>query len=217
MIKKLLKKIRAKDARVVVFDIDGTLKDLVKEHQAALSKVMNRFVKGKLIRKKLILFLDRIAMWFVKAGILPTNEKMQRTLITIYATILCENINNFNELYEVFYEAENILFDEVKAMLNGISKTKDVYFVTINKQNYNLEEQGIASDRIIYTMSEKKVKAYKRLVEEKKLDKNDIIIVGDNIFDDIRAAKKLSIKYLLVDNYDSKFKRMVAKILNVGM
>jgi len=217
MKQNVLEKITALDVEIIVLDIDGTLKDLASEHKETLSTVLNCFIKGKKTQKRMICLVDKIAMWFVKAGILPTNERMQRILTTMYAIFLFENISEFRKQYEFFYRKEIVIFDEMKQLLEEISKAKDIYFVTINKQNYNLEEQGIASDKIIYTMSKKKVKAYKRLIEEKKLDKSKILIVGDNLFDDIKSAKKLGIKYLLVDNYDSKFKRFIARILNVGM
>ena len=217
MRQRVLEKVAALNAKIIVFDIDGTLKDLVAEHKEALRMVLDKFIKGKKVRKSLVLLLDKIAMWFVKSGILPTNERMKRILTGFYAIILGKNINDFRELYNLFYEKENILFDESKELLEELFKTKEVYFVTINKQNYNLEEQGIIQDRIIYTMSEKKQKAYERLFEEKKLDKSKVLIIGDNLFDDIKSAKKNGVACLLLDNYDSRVKRFVARILNVGM
>jgi len=217
MKQKVLENIAALNANIIVFDIDGTLKDLVREHKEALKKAVNGFVKGKKLRKKFVFGLDEIAMWFVKSGVLPTNGRMQRILITIYSIILCENIANFKESYKFFYEKENILFNESKELLDELLLTKEVYFVTVNKQNYNLEKQGISQDRIIYTLVEKKKKAYQRLFGEKGLDESKVVIIGDNLFDDISSAKKLGVKSLLVNNYNSNFKCFIAKILNVGM
>lgn len=217
MKQRVIENVATLNASVIVFDIDGTLKDLVGEHKEALEKVVNGFVKRKKLRKKLVFSLDKIAMWFVKSGILPTNGRMQRILITIYSIILCENISNFKELYKLFYEKENILFKESKELLKELSRAKEIYFVTVNKQNYNLEEHGISQDRIIYTEAEKKKEAYQRLLDEKKLNKSKMLIVGDNIFDDVKSARKLGVESLLVDNYDSKTKCFIAKILNVGM
>lgn len=216
MKERVLQQVTSLGAHVIVFDIDGTLKDLVREHKESLKGVVE-LVEKKTIRKKVVLSLDKVAMWFVKAGVLPTNGRMQRILMTIYATILNENKKCFNDSYMLFYDNENILFNDSKELLKDLLLDKEVYFVTINKQNYNLEEHGIIQERIIYTQAEKKKEAYRRLFDEKKLDKSKILIIGDNLFDDIKSAKKLGIECLLVDNYNSKTKRIIAKLLNVGM
>ena len=70
MIEKLKEAIMATDAEVILLDIDGTIKDLVKEHQTALRITVNGFNRGKNLRRKFVFFLDKIAMSFVKAGIL---------------------------------------------------------------------------------------------------------------------------------------------------
>lgn len=212
----VVKKIVAVSADVIIFDIDGTLKDLVLEHRVALKGGMNN-IKKKKMRKKVVILLDKIAMWFVKTGMLPTNERMKKILTNIYAIVLNENFESFKTAYKLYYESENILFNNIERLLKELLEEKDVYFVTINKQNYNLDEHGIIQDRIIYTTSQKKIIAYQKLLEDKNLDKDSLLIVGDNLVDDIRAAKKLGIDSLLVDNYNSGVKRAMAKILNVGM
>lgn len=216
MREKVIKEIIATSADVIVFDIDGTLKDLVLEHKIALLGSMDN-IENKKIRKKIVVLLDKVAMWLVKTGMLPTNERMKKILINCYAIILNEKIPKFKESYRTFYENENIIFNNVEFLLKELLAKKEVYFVTINKQNYNLDKHGIIQDRIIYTTSQKKINAYEKLLEDKNLNKNNLLIVGDNLIDDIKAAKKLGIDSLLVDNYGSDIKRFVAKLLNVGM
>ena len=174
-------------------------------------------IKNKKIRKKAVLLLDKVAMWFVKTGILPTNERMKKILTNVYAIILNEKFESFKMEYKLYYENVNIIFNNIEKLLKELLVEKEVYFVTINKQNYNLDAHGIVQDRIIYTTSQKKINAYEKLLEDKSLNKDSLLIVGDNLVDDIRAAKKLGIDSLLVDNYGSDIKRFVAKLLNVGM
>ena len=216
MKQRVLQKIASLDATVIVFDIDGTLKDLEMEHKEALKRVVE-LIEKKAFRKKIVFGLDKIAMWFVKSGVLPTNGKMQRILTIIYAGILNENKKVFHASYMLFYDNENILFNESKELLEELLIDKDVYFVTINKQNYNLDEHGIIQERIIYTEVEKKKEAYQRLFDEKELDKSKVIIIGDNLWDDVISAKRLGVECLLVDNYNNKFKRFIRKFLNVGV
>lgn len=212
----VVQKIIDGNADIIIFDIDGTLKDLVREHKTALKAGMKN-IKNKKIRKNIVLLLDEVAMWFVKSGILPTNERMKKVLTKLYVFILNEDSEKFKNIYKAHYENTNILFKNIEKLLNKLLGEKDVYFVTINKQNYNLDSHGIIQDKIIYTTSQKKIKAYRKLLDDKKFDKRKLLIVGDNLIDDIRAAKKLGIDSLLVDNYDSAVKRFVAKVLNVGM
>ena len=218
MVEKLKEAIMATDASYVVLDIDGTIKDLVKEHQTALRVVVNGFNRGKKLRRKFVFFLDRIAMWFVKSGILSTNRDRQEFLLGLYAIILGKSISEFRELYDSFYNDKSITFKGVREFVEEVGKTKKVCFVTINSQNYNIiEKLGIKKEDIYCVKSKKKIYAYKTVMMMNDLDPEEMLVIGDNIFDDIRPAKKLGCSYLLVDNYKSKFKRFLAKLFKVGI
>jgi len=203
-------------AEIVIFDIDGTLKDIVGEHSEALLETLNT-IERKNFRKNIVLLLDRIAMWFIKNGILPTTEKMQHKLTTLYSLVLNEYNDKFKEKYKFFYKRTVIPFISSNALLEELLKTKKIYFVTINKQKYNLETKLLSKGKVIYAGDKSKVYAYQRLFKEENIDKEKAIIIGDNILDDINAAKILGVRCLLVDNYNSKIKRFISKVLNVGI
>ena len=205
------------NADVILLDIDGTIKDLVREHQEVLETIVNGFNRGKNLRRKFVFWLDKIAMSFVKSGMLSTNRAKQNFLLNLYALILGKNMKDFRNLYNIFYKQKVIVFDGAKELLEQVPKTKRLYFVTINDQNYNLEELGIKKEDIICVKTKRKLKAYAEIISCNNINPNKVLIVGDNISDDIKPAKKLGCKYLLVDNYNSKIKRMLAKSLNVGM
>ena len=217
MIEKLKEAIMATDAKVVLLDIDGTVKDLVKEHQTALRVTVNGFNRGKNLRRRFVFFLDKIAMGFVKSGILSTNRDRQEFLLAVYAIILGKSISEFRELYNTFYNDKVIMFKGVKEMLEEVKSKKEVYFVTVNHQNFNIEKIGIDRENIYCVQARKKIYAYKTVLMMNDLDPEDALVIGDNIFDDIRPAKRLNCKYLLVDNYKSKFKRFLAKLFKVGI
>ncbi len=217
MIEKLKEAIMATNEKVILLDIDGTIKDLVKEHQTALRITVNGFNRGKNLRRKFVFFLDRIAMSFVKSGMLSTNRDRQEFLLGLYAIILGKSISEFRELYNTFYNDKVIVFRGVKEFIEEVGNKKKLCFVTVNGQNLNIEKLGIKREDIYCVQSKKKIYAYKTFLMMNDLDPEEILVVGDNIFDDIRPAKKLGCKCLLIDNYKSKFKRFLAKVFKVGI
>lgn len=198
--------------KAVIFDIDGTLKDLCKEHTNALVNTLAQFeVEG--FKKKVILAINKLAMFVVKTGIIPTNHSNQNFLVKIYSYFAGIRHVDFYEQYFENYTSELCLFDGVYELLLSLNKEKDVYFATINKQNYNLEACGIPQERIMYTEGTFKTATYNKLLKLFNLEPHEVIIVGDNLFDDFLSAKQLGVKSILVNRYNSKFKDIIGRIL----
>ena len=213
MNKETITKILNTDSKVVIFDIDGTLKDLCKEHNEALQNTLKYYKVGS-IRCRLISFINNVAMSIVKSGILPTNKLSQNILVVLYAIISMKAVTCFYKTYYKYYAEGLILFHGIKDMLQTLSKDKQVYFATINKQNYNLEKCGIKQENINYSMCMFKAYTYSKLIKRIRVDKKDVLIVGDNLFDDIFSANILKVKSILVNNYSSNFKSIFCKFLN---
>lgn len=213
MNKSVDKLIERYNPKVIVFDIDGTLKDLCKEHTNAVKLTLKQFEVGK-VKSKAILALNKIAMFLVKIGLLPTNHSKQNFLLKVYALIAGVRLIDFYDQYFENYTRELCLFDEVYELLTSLNKERQVYFATINKQNYNLEECGIPQERIMYTEGAFKVATYNKLLKSINAQRDDVIIVGDNFFDDFVSAKHLGVKCLLVNRYNSKLKSVICKLVN---
>jgi len=75
---------------------------------------------------------------------------------------------------------------------------------------------GISEDKIIHCESGCKASAYKALFTRLNVDKNQVLIIGDNFFDDLYTARILGVRCLLVNNYNSKLKNLICKIINSG-
>lgn len=209
----ILKEIYNSGASVVIFDIDGTLKDLCEEHRKSLNLTLISLNINKMSRF-LIKTLNKIAMYMVKCGIFPTNKAKQDILLTVFSLIAIKNKKSFKDEYYKYYKEQIEIFEGVKNILSVLYKEKEVYFATINNQNYNLEHCGILSNQIVYTKGILKVTSYKKLLEKLNVKRSEVIIVGDNIFDDIISAKILGTKSILVNNYNSNFKSFMCKLLN---
>lgn len=201
------------NAKVIIFDIDGTLKDLCEEHTNAVRNTVGKFVVNK-FRRKVVLALNKFAMYVVKTGLIPTNNSKQNFLVKVYAILCGVKIVDFYEAYFENYIHEICLFEGAYELLTNLNGKKEVYFATINKQNYNLETCGISQERITYTDGAFKVATYNHIIKSIGVEKSDVVIVGDNIFDDLFSAKQLGIKCFLVNQYKNRLKRAICKLVN---
>ena len=213
MTKDVLTKIARSNIEVVILDIDGTLKDLCGEHDYALINTLNEYCVGSK-KRKLILTLNWLAMSMVKTGLISTNHSKQKILTILFSTLACVDHERFVKSYFKNYKEEISLFDGVYDSLKSLSINKTIYFATTNKRNYDLGKYGIPQSQIVYTTEKFKLSTYKNLIEKLNVPNNKIVIVGDNIFDDMISAKILGTKYLLVNNYNSRFKQIVSKVIN---
>ncbi|MDD2627321.1 MAG: hypothetical protein PHD20_00300, partial [Clostridia bacterium] len=57
-----------------------------------------------------------------------------------------------------------------------------------------------------------KKQLYTDIIIENSLSKEDVIIIGDNIFDDIIQTRGLRVKVILADQYNSKIKHIISKM-----
>lgn len=213
MNQKVLYGINKSQAKLVIFDIDGTLKDLCQEHTNALRLTLKQYNVSK-ISSWFVLLINKVAMAMVKTGMFATNKRKQNLLLKVFGVMSCVKLDKFLDKYYENYAKQVELFDGTYELLNKIGLKKVVYFSTINKQNYNLESYGISQDRIVYTNRYFKVSAYKQILKAVNVQKQDVIVVGDNIFDDILSAKLLGVKCFLVNHYNSKLKKVFCRLIN---
>ena len=206
------------NASEIMLDIDGTIKDLVKENTNALiytMKIMNR-VDLKL-RGKFVLWINKINMYLVKTGFLPTNGLMQRILLLFYSILLLKKYNKFRNIYFDEYNKKDIFFDCVdKKMKELYANRKSLYLVTKNIQNENIlkyESLNMISRLVVETKKRIKYYTYRDLIEELDVAKENIIIVGDNFWDDVLPALILDLNVIWCNMYNCNLKKIAIKIL----
>ena len=176
MYKNIIKFVNKHNAKVIILDIDGTLKDLCAEHTNAVEYTLKQFGVSR-FKQKIVLAINKLAMYIVKTGFIPTNHSKQNFLVKVYAILCSVKIVDFYDAYFKNYTCEICLFDGACELLENLISEKEVYFATINKQNYNLESCGIAQERITYTDGAFKVATYNRIIKSIGVDKSDVVIV----------------------------------------
>lgn len=202
-------------------DIDGTIKDLVKENTNALNSVMKKMGNIHLTKRgKFVLYMNKINMYFVKTGMLPTNQFMQNILLFVYSILLLKSYNVFKEIYFEEYNKENIFFECAEEMVNNLSNSDlIVYLMTKNRQNkrmISLKDNNIIKNTkkiIIGRTNTPKYSMYKSFFSTNYICMDEVLIIGDNFWDDVLPAIILGSTVVWCNMYNSKLKRVVINIL----
>lgn len=212
-----------KNISVVLMDIDGTVKDLVKENTDALIRTMKRLDNvHKTIRGRLALGINKVNMYLVKTGLLPTNRTMQNILLHIYSFMTFKSFKKFKSVYFKEYNREHIFFDNSKDTLRYIyDNDMRMYFVTKNEQNESilgceeLKEFRYKMKLIVGKSGITKYSVYKDFMRKRGFRKYEVLMVGDNLFDDVIPAILLGINVVWCDMYGCRLKRFVLNILRI--
>ena len=207
-------------SKVVMMDIDGTIKDLARENTAALVKTMQKMGNVNLkFRGRIVLSINRVNMYLVKTGLFPTNRFMQSVLLLIYSILLLERYSSFKRAYLTEYNDEHIFFDSMCEKLEDMHCTsEEIYLVTKNVQNKNITdcfEIKNGDELIIETHNGSKFHLYKSLIEENSICKDELIIVGDNFWDDVLPAIMLGVDVVWCNMYNCIVKNVSMKVLRI--
>lgn len=229
---------------VFFIDIDGTIKDLVKENTDALMRTMAKMGSvDKKLRGKAVFSINKANMYLVKTGLLPTNSIMQKILLFIYSTLLFKSYTRFKEIYFDEYNKEHIFFDSAEKDIEKVccNNAERVYFVTKNSQNRSIIKSQLLKSydkEFCIVVGYKNLVTWELLYKNKKVssnygeyykstkyamfkhmimwwehDKEKIVVIGDNLFDDVIPALRLGVKVVWCNKYNCKLKKVVAKIL----
>lgn len=218
-----MNKFSISDKAIVLMDIDGTIKDLTKENTDALLRTMHDLnIADSSIRSKLVLSINKVNMYLVKTGLLPTNSTMQNILLFIYAVMLFKNYAKLKETYFGEYNKEDIFFDSAEPMVKKLfGNGSKLYFVTKNKQNVSILNSDFAGKYnkalrlVVGRKGFTKYIAYKDFINHRNYNKSSLVIIGDNLFDDVVPAMLLGIKVIWCDMYNCKLKRLVYNVLKI--
>lgn len=203
----LLKIIREKSVRLIIFDIDGTIKDLHQEHKIAIEKVLKEFNILYTKRAKFALWLNSIGMVFFKWGCLPTNSFMQKVLLYIMSVITLSDFKKFKDLYYKNYPKYSILFEEMRTEILSLPFELNIILSSTNEYNLSTKQELCKE----FCVEKIRAKNYSKIIKEEKIPANSVLIIGDNFFDDFLPAKVLGCNVLLVNMYQSQTKEFFMK------
>jgi len=211
------------DLYLAMVDIDGTIKDLVKENTNALIHTMEKMGNINLkLRGKFVLGINKINMYFVKTGLLPTNSFMQKTLLFLYSILLFKKYEIFKQIYFEEYNKENVFFDCAEEMMDNLYSSKlNAYLVTKNRQNkrmLNLKNNYIVRDIHRVIIGKKNITKYsvfKSFLSNRYINYREVLIVGDNFWDDVLPALLLGTTVVWCNMYKSRLKNIVINILKI--
>lgn len=210
---------RLNNVHVIMIDIDGTIKDLAKENTDALINTMKSMDRVDLKnRGKFVLWINKISTYFIKTGFLPTNRIMQNALFFLYSILLGKNYRALKKIYFKDYNRKDIFFDDIEKEFDKIfSNDKQVYLVSKNIQNKSILKYPFLKrvTRLVIGKSRRlKYFVYRNLIGKLGIDKKEILIVGDNFWDDVLPALVLGVNVVWCNMYNSKLKKIVINILS---
>ncbi|MBR5227767.1 MAG: HAD family hydrolase [Clostridia bacterium] len=205
--KKLIKK---HAIRLVIVDVDGTIKDLYREHNKAIEMTFQNLRIEKSLRAKFAMWLNKFGMMFFKLGCLPTNAKMQHALLRILSIVTLNNYEVVKELYYRNCRQFSIVFKDIKQELLTLPENVKVILASTN--HYTVTEN--LKLRNEFGVSEIRNKIYKDILKKEKIKPERVLVIGDNFFDDYVPAKCLGCKVYLVNNYNSCLKAGICKLIN---
>lgn len=214
------------DVFMVLMDIDGTLKDLAQENTSSLINAMKSMDNINLtLRGKIVLFIDRINMYLVKTGLLPTNKFMQNVLLLMYSLLLIKRYDLLKEKYFEEYNKCNVFFEDAVETLKKMNRKNEVvYLVTKNRQNKGIfkisngVEKNIAKyieQLLIVNEKYTKYHVFKRVIKNRGMERNEAIVIGDNFWDDVLPAMLLGVKVVWCNRYNCRIKSFAIKVLKL--
>lgn len=208
---------------IVFMDIDGTLKDLAKENTEALIRTMDKLkISSNMFRSRVVFWMNKVNMYLVKTGLLPTNATMQKVLLFFYSIVLFKSYTKFKCIYFKEYNKEDIFFDSAEVAVKKIfSNECKLYLITKNEQNTSIINSDFAGEfnKLLRVVIGKKgftkYAVYKEFLVHRNYNKDTLVIIGDNFFDDVVPALLLGVQVIWCDMYNCKIKRLVGMLLRI--
>lgn len=223
MFNNFKKIVEQKGIRFVISDIDGAIKDIVLKHMLVIEGMIK--VRNNMKKYEGVIKLNYFFMNFVKVGIFPTNRNMQLIICYLNSILLgisfkrfaCEYFCNFNMIEEKFENSNELLKFMRDIGLKYVMVSNDPQ----NKDFCTDETKDKHYPKVIINTKGDKFDVFKKLLKTelnpygKPILTEEILVIGDNLWDDVIPAIRLKMNVLWCDKYDSKTKRFVNRLIRL--
>ena len=189
-----------------LFDMDDTLKDFTNEDKIILNKIHKVLDIDKTIRCKILNLINTIAFKVKDTGLIKTNLNTLDIRLKIYSKILGVSLKKYSEEYYKFLDEIVLLFAGTKNIIEKLKEHNcNVYIITNNPTSKKIAlDLNIPNENIyVLTTKENKYQVMQRIINENNLIKEQTVMVGDNLVEDIYNARKNKITSVWI-NYEDR-------------
>jgi len=178
--------------KTIIFDFDGTLADSLKMGLKIVNELSEKYNYKKIKNYKKL--KDKNAKYIITKVL-----GLSKVKLPFYVNDVKKRLNK---------QIKNVkIFKGIPSLMKKLSKNYTIGILSSNsKENvkFVLEKNKISYDFIMPTSIFGKYKVIKKLIDKNKLNRSEVVYVGDEIRD-IKACKRLGIKIISVSwGYNSK-------------
>jgi len=188
--------------KAIIFDCWSTLFYKDAPEPASFSKrlgVEKTYELEKVVERNLMLDKIKDVKEAFRKIISELDIKPNEIMVDDLALILCDKLVNYNKPYPNTLEVLNELKNK-KYRLGMISNAIDIVFEPLRKKyNFNeLFDAVVPSFEVGVLKPDPKI--FEMCLEKLGVEKDEALMVGDSLQDDIEAAQSFGIKALMLDN-----------------
>ncbi len=163
----------------------------------------------------LVKLIEVIALYFRSFGILKADTTTLDLRLMIHAIILNVQSNLYKEKY--YQNANEIVipFLNTKEVLEHLRENEyKIYIVTNNHKAFHFcKSMGFTKEYIFITKSKnRKLDTIRELIEKESLETDNVLVIGDSLLEDIKAANSLGIDSAWL-NYNDRLKNLFTKFI----
>lgn len=198
----------------ILFDADDTIKDFTREDNIILQNIHKNLNLDNTLRCKFLNIIDKIAFMVKNTAILKTNTNTLDIRLKMYAKILNVDLEGYTKEYYKYLSKYIILFAGTKKVINYLKANNyNIFFITNNPTCYKLGmELGFQESNIFVLDGVKKSQAIYNILSKNQLKKEETIMVGDNLLEDIYYAKDNGIDAVWI-NFEERLYNFFSKVI----
>ncbi len=198
----------------IFFDADDTIKDFTREDYLILQKIHKKLKVDNTFRCKFLKILNKVAFTIKNTAVLKTNMDTLDFRLKMYAKILNVDCTEYSEEYYKYLSRYIILFSGSREIINYLKENGyNIFLITNNSTCYNIGKNLGFESNNIYTLSGvKKHLAMQDIIRKYNLKKEETVMIGDNLIEDVYYAKKVGINTIWL-NFENRLYKVFSNFI----